>query len=609
MHSYGGRILFIDLSRRKLQEEPTGSYLETLGGRGLGQRLLFDLSSPSVDPLDEESVIILSAGALSGSPLPASGRLSVDFKNVLNRGVGSANAGGSFSSMMKYAGYDAIVITGRASSPVYIYVDDNGAYIRDASSIWGMDTWNADLTIRRLESDDSLSTALIGPAGENLVKFSCLIVDRGRAAGYGGAGAVFGSKNLKGIAVSGSKPISIYDPLRLRSVVKRLYAAFRSSEVVRIHSEGGTFKAYLLPGERRPHGVRNMSDEFYPDEKLSRIRRERFDERFLVKRLSCFSCPVYCSALYRIDGRYCEGIQANMVRAFGTNLDILDPPTILRANLMVNSYGLDCDQTSSIIAWAIECFEHGIIDVGDTGGIELRWGKSDSVLKLVDMIAHKEGFGAVLADGLYEAVKKIGRGSERLAMLVKKVGLMEAGMRSHKGWALGIITSTKGCGHTRGASVLEFKGIPPDVSRKVLGIDDISDPTSYKNKPELVVWQERYKAVIDSMGICSLMSMWQDINLYRLEDISEAYFALTGVKLTPEELMDFGESIQTLERKFNHLHARFGREDDYPPSKLVELPVSGGIYKGEKLDLDKWNEMLNRYYELHGWDPERGIPY
>ncbi len=609
MYGYGGRILFIDLSRQRFREEPASSYLKALGGRGLGQKLLFALSSPSTDPLAEESVIILSAGALSGSPLPASGRLSVDFKNVLNRGVGSANAGGSFSSMMRYAGYDAIVITGRASSPVYIYVNDNGAYIRDASSIWGMDTWNADLTIRKLEGDASLSTALIGPAGENLVKFACLIIDRGRAAGYGGAGAVFGSKNLKGIAISGSKPISVHDPLRLKSVVKRLCAAFRNSEVARIHSEGGTFKAYLLAGEKRPHGVRNMSDEFYPDEKLFYIKRERFDEKFLVKRLSCFACPVYCSALYEIDGKYCEGIQANMVRAFGTNLDILDPATILRANLKVNSYGLDCDQISSIIAWATECFENGIIDAGDTGGIELRWGKSDAVLRLIDMIARREGFGDILADGLYEAVGKIGRGSEKFAMLVKKVGLMEAGMRSHKAWALGIITSTKGCGHTRGASVLEFKGIPPDVSRKVLGIDDISDPTSYKNKPELVVWQERYKAVVDSMGICSLMSMWQDINLYRLEDISEAYFALTGVKLTPEELMDFGESIQTLERRFNCLHAGFGREDDYPPSKLVELPVSDGIYKGERLDIDKWDEMLDRYYELHGWDSEKGIPY
>ncbi|MCD6363096.1 MAG: hypothetical protein J7M13_03735 [Synergistetes bacterium] len=608
MHGYGGKILFIDLSRRKLQEEPTSSYLGTLGGRGLGQRLLFDLSSPSIDPLDEESVIILSAGALSGTSMPAVSRLSVDFKNALNCGVGSANVGGSFSSMMKYAGYDAIVITGKAGSPIYIYVDENGAYIRDASSIWGMDTWNADLTIRRLESNDSLSTALIGPAGENLVKFSCLIVDRGRAAGYGGAGAVFGSKNLKGIAVSGSKPISVYDPSILRSVVKRLYTAFRNSEVARIHSEGGTFKAYLLPGEKRPHGVRNMSDEFYPNEKLSRIKRERFDKEFLVKRLSCFSCPVRCSALYRIDGKYCEGIQANMVRAFGTNLDILDPPTILRANLMVNSYGLDCDQTSSIIAWAIECFEHGIIDVGDTGGLELRWGRGDAILKLIDMITHKEGFGAVLADGLYEAVKKIGRGSERYAMLVKKVGLMEAGMRSHKGWALGIITSTKGCGHTRGAPALEFRRISPDISRKVLGIGDISDPTSYDNKPELVVWQERYKAIIDSMGICSLMSMWQDVNLYRLEDISEAYRALTGISFSPDELMDFGESLQTLERKFNGIHAHFDRKDDYPPLKLVDIPVSEGVYKGERLNLVEWDKMLNRYYELHRWNCEDGLP-
>ncbi len=608
MLGYGGKLLFMDLSTKRYHTEPTEKYIEFIGGRGINQWILFNTIDRDTHPLDKENIIILGAGALCGTAAPAASRLSVDFKNVITGGVGSGNAGGHFAAELKYAGYDSVIIQGSSDKPIYILITNNGIYFKDASTLWGKSVWEADNMIKDMEGDPGIHTAIIGRGGENLVKFSCIIVDKGRAPGYGGSGAVFGSKKLKAVAVRGKVPIYVHDPKLFMQKVKHINSMFEKSRVVKIHREGGTLHAYTITGELRGHGVRNMSSEFWSNEDISHITREKFDTSFMTRRHSCFGCPVYCSAIYNVNGNYCEGVQANMVRAFATNMDIKDSEAVLKANIKVNNYGLDCDHTSAVISWAIECYENGIIDKHDTGGIELRWGKHKSVLKLIDMIANKEGLGEILANGVYEASKIIGRGSERFALIVKKNNLMEAAMRSHKAWSLGIVTSTKGGGHTRGAPGLESCEIPPEVSKKILGIGDISDPTRYENKAELVVWQEKYKAVIDSMGICSLPSMWQDIELFQPDNIAEIYYALSGRYVSGNELMQTGLKIQNIERAFNLLHAGFDRKNDYPPPKLINIPVDKGIYTGQRLELENWEKMLDSYYKIHNWDIETGRP-
>ncbi len=608
MFGYGGKILFIDLSTREYHTEPTEKYVSFIGGRGINQWILFNTVDKDVQPLDRENVIILGAGVFCGTAVPSASRLSVDFKSVMTGGVGSGNAGGHFAAELKYAGYDSVVITGTSRNPVYLFITNKKVHFRDASFLWGKSVWEADSMIKEVEGDTNLRTAIIGKGGENLVKFACVMIDRGRAPGYGGSGAVFGSKKLKAVAVRGKASIHVYNPTLFMQKVKHFNLLFKKSKVAKIHQEGGTLHAYTITGELRGHGVRNMSSEFWSNEDISQITRDKFDNPFMVRRHSCFSCPVYCSAIYKVEGKYCEGVQANMVRAFATNVDVKDPEAVLKANIKVNNYGLDCDHTSAVISWAIECYENGIIDKNDADGLELRWGNYNSVLKLIDMIANREGFGDILANGVYEASRTIGRGSDRFALIVKKNNLMEAAMRSHKAWALGIITSTKGGGHTRGAPGLESCEIPPEVSKKILGINDIRDPTKYENKAELVVWQEKYKAVIDSMGICSLPSMWQDIELFQPEDIAETYYALTGRETSGEELMQTGSKIQNIERAFNLLHAGFDRKDDYPPAKLIDIPVDKGIYKGQRLELENWEKMLDRYYQIHNWDISSGRP-
>lgn len=604
---WSGKILYVDLSRETFYVEDTASYKAFIGGRGINQRLLFKGVDKDTDPLDPKSTIILGAGPFVGTLVPGADRLSVDFKNVITNGVGSGNCGGQFAAEMKFAGYDHIVIHGKAEKPVYLYIVNDRVFFRDASLLWGKDTWETEAIIKQRENDKALKTLTIGVGGENLVKFACLIGDRGRAVGYGGSGAVFGSKKLKAVAVRGTLPVKIFDPEGFIDKLKDFNQIVENSGHVAVHREGGTLLAYLKPGQDRPHGVKNMSDDFWSSEAISCVTRDKFD-RYLKRRHSCFNCPVYCSGIYEIKGLKCEGVQANTLRAFGSNLDLRSPEKILHANALANLYGLDVDQTSAVIGWAIECFENGIINENDTGGIHLRWGNGDSILKMIENIALRKGFGNILAEGVYEASKVVGRGSDKYTVLVKKNSVMEAAMRSARAWALGVVTSTKGTGHLRGAPAIEMKKIPPEISTKIFGIDDISDPRAYQNKAKLVTWQEFYKGVIDAMGICALITMWMDTNLFTLEDIADFYRLVTGEESSPEELLTAGEKIQNIERAFNLLHAGFDRKDDMPPDKFVNIPVSDGVYKGDKIDLDKWNEMLDEYYTCHDWDKKSGRP-
>jgi len=607
-YGWAGKILFINLTKKTTCLEKTNQYLSFIGGRGINQWLLFDHLEKDSDPLGPSNIVILGAGPLVGTLVPGAGRLAVDFKNVITEGVGSGNSGGHFAAEMKFAGYDHIVIMGKAKKPIYLYIHNDKVYFRDAENLWGKNTWQTENVIKCQEKEKGLKTLTIGPGGENLVKFACIIGDRGRAVGYGGSGAIFGSKKLKAVAIRGTLPLNIACPDQLMEKVRVFNKRnIEKSYTVKMYRKGGTLLPYLAPGENRPHGVKNMSEEFWSNDAICCVTREKFDQ-YLKKRRSCFNCPSYCSSIYEINGLRCEGIQANTLRALGSNLDLRSPEDILYANALVNMYGIDTDQTSAVIAWAIECFENGLINENDTDGIELRWGKGDSILKMIENITYRKGFGNILAEGVYEACKTIGRGTEKYTVMVKKNSLMEAGMRSHKGWALGIVTSTKGGGHLRGAPGQEMQKISPELSMKLFGIGDISNPTSYQNKPELVVWQEKYKGIIDMMGLCVSNSMWMDINLFTPDDIAEFYNYTTGENVFGEYLMHVGEKIQNLERIFNYLYAGFDRKDDYPPEKLMTIPVHAGNYKGEKLELDKWDQMLNEYYTFHQWDKETGIP-
>ena len=301
-------------------------------------------------------------------------RLAVDYKNVITGGIGSGNCGGRFATEMKRAGYDHIVIKGQASHWCYLLIKDDRVVFREARDLIGLGTWDLDAAIKKREDSEALSILGIGPAGECHVVFAAMISDRGRAVGYGGSGAVMGSKRLKAVAVTGTHTVQVARPDALDRRLKGFEAnVLQKSDLVKTYEAGGTLGAYLIPGENRPHGVRNLNESFWGNEALKRVAREQFDA-FLIRRQSCADCPVHCSGIFKVDDLTCEGIQANSLRAFGTNVDVSCARDILYAHALCNTLGLDVDQTSAVIAWAIDCFEQGIIDAKDTDGMELKFG-------------------------------------------------------------------------------------------------------------------------------------------------------------------------------------------------------------------------------------------
>jgi aldehyde:ferredoxin oxidoreductase len=608
-YGHTAKILWVDLTAGRCRSAALDPDPDFIGGRGINQRRLFDLQPEGKDGLDPQSPILLSAGPLVGTLVPGACRLAVDFRNLVTGGVGSANLGGHFAAELKFAGFDQVVILGRSPRPVYLLITPEAVALRDATELWGLDTWETENRIRRLENDPRIKTLGIGPAGENGVRFACLIGDRGRAAGYGGSGAVFGAKRLKAVAVRGGLPITAAHPAALLDELVRFNReVMEKSDFVKVHRGGGTLAAYLLPGENRPHAVANMSGEFWDNAAIAKVDRGVFDRRYLVRRHACFACPVYCSAVYRVGDLVCEGIQANSWRAFASNLAITDPEMVMRLHAQANRNGMDGDHTSAVLAWAVECYQHGIIDGGDTGGLELRWGDGPAMARLMDQIVAGTGLGAVLAKGLDAAAAEIGRGSRRLAVTAHGNALMEAAMRSHKAWALGIVTSSKGGGHLRGAPAVEARRISPEQSRACFGIDDIQDPTAYADKGKLVAWYENYKGVVDMMGLCYLPSMWMELGLFTPAQIARFHHLVTGVDQEAAALMLAGARLQTLEHLFNVLHAGFGRRDARAPEKLVHIPVDRGPFAGQRLDPEGWERMLDDYYTARGYDPASGWP-
>jgi aldehyde:ferredoxin oxidoreductase len=329
------------------------------------------------------------------------------------------------------------------------------------------------------------------------------------------------------------------------------------------------------------------------------------------KRTSCWNCPLSCLHLYETerDGKRIEveGMHANSVRGLGSNLDLDDPAALLEAHRLCNDSGLDVDGVSAVLGWAIECFEREILGPADTDGLELRWGNGESILALIGMIAERKGFGRLLGEGVLEAAKTVGRGSEQFAMHVKGVGLNEQGVRSHKAWGFGMAVSARGGGHLNGSPQTENRQIPSWTGQWLFGNENAGVPGSYEGKGKLVAWYEIYKAIVDSAGMCYFASGWYDPALADIQPLSRALEAFGCEGLTPEEIWRKGRRIVEAEKAFNTVHAGFGRKDDILPARIMEEPLTFGPYAGAVMDRPSFEKMLDEFYRERGWDPGTGL--
>jgi len=613
MFGLGGKVAWINLSNNQVKIESTGKYKKFIGGRGVGSYLVFKEVPEAAHPLSPENIITFNTGPLTGTLAPNSGRINISTKNVATHGISFANAGGHFAPEMKFAGFDHLVIQGRAEKPIYLFIHDDKIEIKSAEYLWGKDTWETEASIMQELGDNKIHVAAIGQAGENLVTMACIMFDRARAAGWGGCGAVMGSKNLKAVAVRGKGSLQVYDPERFLNFTKQIWKRLLQSNTIQLfrkYSNLGTAGAGGVYGTLA-QSVKNMEDEVWEAEKTLQVREIIFKEKYEVRRMANFACPINCSCFYHVNegkfaGQKLEALKTNVYRAFGTNIDLPSREYILMANEMADRYGMNCDSLSAVVAWAIDVYQKELIGKDITDGLDLHWGDGDLQLKLFELIAYRKGFGDILAQGVYRASQIIGRGTEKYAMHVKGHGMCEQAIRSHKGWALGIMTSTIGGGHLAGAPNTEQKRMSPEESMRLFDISTAGEPTVYEGKGKLVAWFEKYKIIADMAGLCLFTTYWIDTSLIGPDDFAKLISLATGWKLEGKDLLNLGESIYNVEKAFNTLHAGFTRKDDRPPYKLTEIPVSSGEFAGEKLLPEKWEEMLDDYYVAHGWDVVTG---
>lgn len=610
---YAGSIARIDLGKRSVSLEDVRKYARGfLGGRGVNAWLLYRDTHPHLSILDPRNPILLGSGPLVGTLAPSGARLSVDSRNAFNGGIGSSNCGGHFAPALKYAGFDHVLIFGRSVRPCYVYIQDGELELRDAETLWGKTTWETETLIREKEADDEIQVLTIGPAGEHLVNAACLITNRARAAGRCGIGAIMGSKNLKAIAVKGTRGITVARPEEFQGLVDDIRERIERNPVMSNLRRWGSMKIPELNQAISANPVRNFQDGFWDEEKVEKTNAEQLMNMFLKRTVACFGCPVACSHILEIgSGRYAgehgEGFPCNHLHGFGYKLDVSDLPAIVHLYFLCSQYGLDVDNAGGVIAWAMECYEKGILTLNDTDGLDLRWGNHDVVEALLRKMAYREGFGNLLAQGSQKASRIIGKGSERFAITIKGQELYET-LRTTVGWALGAILSPRGGGHLRGAPIYEFPycELGPAEGKKWFGSPAVSDRRTYRDKAKLVIYFENLKAMVDCMGVCYFPTQWYSPELMNPDDLHAMFSAATGLRLTFSAFTRAADRVVFLERAFN-LREGITISQDWPPERFFD-PVPSGPSQGDRLDRVKLRRAIHQYYRLRGWNPSTGRP-
>ena len=604
-----GKILRIDLSDKKIWTEETETYAKkTLGGRGINSLIMINEIEPKVKWYDPENLLCFGVGSLVGTITPGACRVDISTINVFSGGKGSANVGGFWGPELKYAGFDNLVIAGKSKNPVYLYINDDKIEIRDASFIWGKNTFETEDMLRQEIGDDDIKIALIGPAGENKVKGSAIIIDTAKAAGGSGVGCVMGDKKLKAIVVRGHKKIEVAEPEKFMKVVEKCYRKCKE-EPNAIMMRKSAFNLYSNPeweGWNTNIVVKNGQDDQWEKEKRIRLMNPKTGVPSMQKGVrACYSCPIGCMPFMEINkGKYKgdkgEGFWINTIMGHACRFNISDPEAVVESWLLTNKLGLDGDYVAAGLSWVFELYEKGIITKEDTDGLELNWGNDESLIKMIKKLAYREGIGNLLADGMVEAAKKIGHKSEYYLIQVKGQPSIEP-FRIPKGWALAVCTSPVAGRHLRGATMGSNR-YGPKPRPGNFGV------TNYRNQAKGVVWQGKTKELEDNLGICNYVGTWSGANFLTITDFAELINAGMGLHLTEEALMDHYALIgRNLEKAFNALHTDISREDDIPPKRFREERVKSGPYKGFKIDENKYNEMLDEFYELWEWDKKTGM--
>lgn len=605
-----GKAAFVNLETGSVSIKDIPQMLREhyLGGRGIDMYLLYNLLEPGIDPFGPENVLLVSAGLLTGTPSPASSRVHIAGKSPLTGMVGSSNMGGFFGPELRFAGIDHLIITGKAKKPVYLWIYNGKIEIRDASELWGTDSTEVQFRIREMLDDEDIKVMSIGVAGEKLVRYANVRTGIKNAGGRSGMGAVMGSKNLKAVAVRGTLPIEIADPEGALKYHKELIDKIHSSKYTEIMGKWGTMFIYDVTNSTGLVRTRNFQTNQSPNsEELECEEMEKYSTGVT----GCFGCTMHCRHKYVLKegpwkGEYAEGPEYTTLGAFGTEVGANSLHRALEGNHLVNKHGLDTLETGSMISWAIELNEKGLIPKKLLGDMDLVWGNMDAVLQLIEDIAFRRGLGDVLAEGPRGAAEKLGPETAAYNINVKGMSNLHSDERPTPSLALGIATSTRGSDHLRSRPAIDLYHLPEKVLEKIYEHEGLSsDYREYKGKPFMVFWQECLYALVDALGICKFQTVFLSPNMPKWQEYSKLLEVTMGMKFTPEQLKEIGERIYTIERLFN-IREGATRKDDTLSERYFTEPTPDGleIVRNKKIDRVKFEKMLDEYYEIHGWDNE-----
>ncbi len=607
------KIAYIDLSTNEIQTKsiPISIRHLYLGGRGLDAYLLYNHLKPRVDALSPANVLLVSAGFLTGTLASASSRTHVAAKSPLTNYFGSTNMGGYFGPEMRWAGFDHLVIKGKAPKPVYLWINNGTIEIKDASQFWGKDSFETQKLIKEKLDDEDAQVMCIGTAGENLVRFACVRTGYKSSGGRTGMGAVMGSKNLKAIVIRGTMDLKIAHPDEALEYDKKIIDKVTSSKVAQIMQRWGTMFIYDITNSTGLIRTRNF--QLNQLEGGDGLECENID-KYSIGTSGCFGCGIHCRHKYIIKsgpyaGTYGEGPEYTSLGAFGAEVGCNNMETVLIGNHLVNDYGMDTLEVGSLIAWAMELYEKGIITKKDTGGLKLDWGNEDAVIELVHQISQRKGLGNILAEGPLRAAKKLGKASLKYLIHVKGMSNLHSDERPTPSLALGIATSSRGADHLRSRPAIDLYHLPKPVLDKIYRSPSpykgplSSDYTSYNGKARMVQWQEMCYMAVDCLGVCKYHTIFLSPNMPSFEEFSQLIYFNTGLEISPLEIWQIADRAYTMERLFN-IREGLTRKDDWLVNRYFDEPTSIGldIVKGKKLNRAKFRMMINEYYQLHGWD-------
>lgn len=607
------KLLTVNLDNGEISRQPIPEdwFRLYLGSRGINARILWDYAAFDLDALDPRSPLIMSAGTLTGTNAPGSGRCIVTCKSPASGLYLKSSTGGHWGAQLRFAGYFTIVVVGRAKQPCYIYINNDQVEIRDAGDCWGLDVRHTTEHFTRQYGGDT-QVCCIGPAGENLVNFASIMYSIYNAAGRGGAGAVMGSKLLKAIVVRGDKPLRVARPQAYYELCQDLRVKLSQDTGSQNLSHFGTANIVNTVNAIGALSVQNFRKGYL--EGAYTLSGQYLNEaNYLKRRISCGACGTGCHRYTTVDkgkyqGSYSGGPEFETVAGLGAGCLITDTDAVLRANELCNILGMDTVSAAGVIQWAMECWEKGLISAADTDGMDFTWGNTETMVDMLPRLAYRQGFGDILADGTRLAAQKIGGDSWKWAVQAKGLEQTRVEIRHRKGYSLAFAVNLRGPDHLHTECVAESARTPEakDLILKITGDLKYATPYITEKRAEIVRWHEDCYTITDCLGLCAFATTLAfAINP---ENMAQMFSLCTGIGLGEQEAMGAGRRVLNVEKCLNVMYGA-DRSDDVLPYRMMYEPLMdtngkvGMVTSPQQLD-----GMLDEYYGMHGWDRHSSWP-